>query len=372
MTANTQPLQMHPAPESVTRKGKSAGFAVANVDGNVDVRTPLSKRYAHVPGKHLPSLCRKLGVKFAPALVGIKGTRKDGDSPVIDGVVVSARVAERVREGIAERACAAAKKAEAKETREALRAQREAEAARREYEERWAELARQHGWVQRVPRAGSNRVGPDLLAEPPLELNTAEEWARLGYSVSGEPAGLHIRPGRPAPLYHRSRASVTPRAKSRQPAEQLWRTWRQQYPTDLLAATKALQAANKLVKIVPDWRVFSHEIYSIKDTFIRRWLSPHLVSGRVSRVETSQWWGGESRTLYEHHFLVDGHEVCFHSYERPAKLDETPGANLRQYGFRWTLAEIPDLRWHELLRLLRWVLQHVLTDATKVPPSAAR
>ena len=395
MTTNTQPPQMHPAPESVTRKGKASLLAIANEYGNVDVRTQVPKRYAHVPGKYLPSLCRKLGIKFAPALVGFKRGWRGRYSRVIDGVVVSARSAERVQKGIAERACASAPKAEAKKAREALLVRREAKmwqqiqtAKRLADDERWAEHERRDELAQPVSPAGSNWVGPALLTEPTLDLYTAEEWARFGYSVSGEPLSLLIQPGGPAPLYDRSQVSAAG-AESNLSAKQLWHAWRQQYATDLLAATKALQAANKLVKIVPNGHEVARELYPIKDTFIRRWLSPHLVSGRVSRVETRECWGCashpepgcgrcgytgvySSRTLYEHHFLVDGHEVCFHTYQRPARLDTTPGADLRQYGVRWALAEIPELRLSDFVRLLRWVLPNVLTQATIVSPSAAR
>lgn len=282
-----------------------------------------------------------------------------------------------------------AAKAEAKRARKDSKTRREEEAqkralanGRKDYEERWADLTRLHGWTQPVPPAGSYRAGPDLLDEPTLDLYTAEEWGRLGYRVIGEPASLLIKAGNPARLYDRFRVTVTG-ATSNLPAKQLWLLWRRQYPTDLLAVTKALQAANKLVKIVPNGRETSRELYPLKDTFIRRWLSPHLVSGRVSREETRSCWGCqfrrepgcercdytgiyESHTLYEHHFVVDGHAVCFHAYQRPAKLDTTPGANLRQFGVRWTLAEIPLLRLSELLRLLRYATQNVLERAAKV------
>lgn len=65
-------------------------LAIANIYGNVDIRNGLSARYRHVPGDRLQPLCRKLGIRYAPALVDIRKSRF-GSRPLTDGVVVSQR-----------------------------------------------------------------------------------------------------------------------------------------------------------------------------------------------------------------------------------------------------------------------------------------
>ena len=63
----------------------------------------MPKRYVHVPGDRLQALCRKLGIKFAQALVDFGGKKRYGFHPVFDGVVVSARSAVKLQAAIAER-----------------------------------------------------------------------------------------------------------------------------------------------------------------------------------------------------------------------------------------------------------------------------
>lgn len=75
-----------------------------NEFGNVDLtRQKLGRRYAHVRGKRLQPLCRKLGIKFAEAIVGFDEYRSRCFSPIKDGVVVSARSASKLLAAISAR-----------------------------------------------------------------------------------------------------------------------------------------------------------------------------------------------------------------------------------------------------------------------------
>jgi len=76
---------------------------IANCYGNVDTRTGIPKRYTHIPGKRLQPLCRKLGIKYAEAFVGFKGSERKGYKPEIDGVVVSTISAPKLLKEIEER-----------------------------------------------------------------------------------------------------------------------------------------------------------------------------------------------------------------------------------------------------------------------------
>ncbi|MAX35776.1 MAG: hypothetical protein CME33_04310 [Gimesia sp.] len=62
---------------------------IANFYANVDIRNGLPKRYVHVSGKRLQPLCRKLGIKYADALIGFTGSKRRGYKPETDGVIVS-------------------------------------------------------------------------------------------------------------------------------------------------------------------------------------------------------------------------------------------------------------------------------------------
>ena len=74
-------------------------LSIVNSYGNVDVRNKLSKAYKHIRGKRLQPLCRKLGIKYAQALVEMKQSGVYYH-PVFDGVVVSARSAPKLLEAI--------------------------------------------------------------------------------------------------------------------------------------------------------------------------------------------------------------------------------------------------------------------------------
>jgi hypothetical protein len=76
-----------------------ASLSIANSYGNVDVRASLSKAYKHVRGPRLQPLCRKLGIKFAPAVVAFQQSGSHL-KPVFDGVVISTRSEAKLREAI--------------------------------------------------------------------------------------------------------------------------------------------------------------------------------------------------------------------------------------------------------------------------------
>lgn len=75
----------------------------ANQYGNVDIIDGVPAGYGHVSGRNLQPLCRKMGIKFAPAVVGFTGSRRYGYQPVKDGVVVSAKSAPKLEAALAER-----------------------------------------------------------------------------------------------------------------------------------------------------------------------------------------------------------------------------------------------------------------------------
>ena len=77
----------------------TAFLSIANRYGNVDVRRGVPKGYAHVPGKWLQPLCRKLGIKYAGALVGWGGGWRF-PCPHVDGVIVAAESAKRLTQAI--------------------------------------------------------------------------------------------------------------------------------------------------------------------------------------------------------------------------------------------------------------------------------
>lgn len=79
-------------------------LAIVNKYGNVDLtKAKLSKRYTHVSGKRLQPLCRKLGIKYAEAVVGWTDGGRYGCKPQMDGVVVTAQSAPRLLDEIAAR-----------------------------------------------------------------------------------------------------------------------------------------------------------------------------------------------------------------------------------------------------------------------------
>ena len=79
-------------------------LSIADKYGSVDLtRTRLSRRYRHVPGNRLSQLCERLGIACADAVVEWSGSWSRGRSPTKDGVVVSARSADKLLAAIEER-----------------------------------------------------------------------------------------------------------------------------------------------------------------------------------------------------------------------------------------------------------------------------
>ncbi len=98
-------------------------LAVANDYGSIDVQDSCPKGHVHIRGKRLQPLCRRLGVKYAAALVGFREYRGQY-SPILDGVVVTERSAPKVRQAIAEREERARKRTPAKRMGERVRKER--------------------------------------------------------------------------------------------------------------------------------------------------------------------------------------------------------------------------------------------------------
>jgi hypothetical protein len=73
-----------------------------NAHGNIDVSS-LPAHLAHIKGKRLQPLCRKLGIDHCPALTGFTEFRPSQFAPVLDGVVVRQKDAPRLLEAIAAR-----------------------------------------------------------------------------------------------------------------------------------------------------------------------------------------------------------------------------------------------------------------------------
>ena len=103
-------------------------LTITNSFGNVDlVHSTISANYVHIKESRLQPICRKLGVRFAPAIVAFDST-KNGTKPVICGVVVTRRSAGKVLLAIAARNTPEQR---AKRERQALeRAERKAELKR--------------------------------------------------------------------------------------------------------------------------------------------------------------------------------------------------------------------------------------------------
>lgn len=146
-------------------------LAITNGFGNVDVRQKLPGRYAHVPGERLQPLCRKLGIKFAPALVGWQDRGQYPAKPLFDGVVVAASVAAKLRAAIAERVSRS--RVTTPEERERARQRRQD----RDIEKFSAEILRQYPGcpvdeaaviARHACQIGSGRVGHSRVAEDPV------------------------------------------------------------------------------------------------------------------------------------------------------------------------------------------------------------
>lgn len=174
---------------------------------------------------------------------------------------------------------------------------------------------------------------------------------------------------------------------SRTPAQKLYGQWVSQFDSEEEAIATAIWIANRLVKDkAPSTR---RKFYSIKDEWLKRH-ADDVIEGRIAREEAKPCWtcegtgevgqqecwdcdGGyrwngdecwtcdglgtvgpecpkccgtgvyQSRHLYEHRLVVAGTTYSFHSYIKPPNLSEEPGADLEQYGGRFTDDELKEL-----------------------------
>jgi len=80
-----------------------SGFNGVPQDRAIDIRKGVPKGMTHVAGNQAWRSCRRLGVEFRTALVGMSGRRSGGHfSPYTDGVVVNVADAEKVQTALAE------------------------------------------------------------------------------------------------------------------------------------------------------------------------------------------------------------------------------------------------------------------------------
>lgn len=189
---------------------------------------------------------------------------------------------------------------------------------------------------------------------------TRKQWRRLGYGVrrSATAAGYIIGDRRLVPLYDHQ-----PTFPARKPVDggKAWAYLLRHYGGDeTLALSRSIWVANRLVKLDASLK---REFYSVKDQF----LGLHtdcLVEGRVARIEQKPCWGCDgtgvfhsrsrpdecqrccgtgvyrSSTLYEWRLDIAGQAYCYHSYTKPPTVSGTPGADLEDYGRRFTDADL--------------------------------
>jgi uncharacterized protein (TIGR02996 family) len=69
---------------------------IANRYGNCEVGKGVPKGYVHIR-RPCHATCRKLGIRYVPAVVGWHGDKKYGWKPQTDGVVVTRHSASRLR-----------------------------------------------------------------------------------------------------------------------------------------------------------------------------------------------------------------------------------------------------------------------------------
>lgn len=172
---------------------------------------------------------------------------------------------------------------------------------------------------------------------------------------------------------------------SRTPTQKLYEQWVSQFDSEEEAIASAIWIANRLVK--DKAASTRRKFYSIKDEWLKRH-ADDVIEGRIARKEIDECWtcdgtgkieyeydeydeydydyeyddddddeyDGEyvcpkccgtgvyqSRHLYEHRLVVAGTTYSFHSYIKPPNLSEEPGADLEQYGGRFTDDEFKEL-----------------------------
>lgn len=96
--------------------------ALANDYGNIDIRRKVPAGCAYVPGERLGPSCRALGMDYAPAFVGWKGSKRF-PRPDLDGVVIAEQDAPRLLAYLEERDKRSAKAAPARAKARAAKAQ---------------------------------------------------------------------------------------------------------------------------------------------------------------------------------------------------------------------------------------------------------
>jgi hypothetical protein len=156
-------------------------LAIANEYGNVDITRKVPGGYVHISGKRLHSICVKLKVKYAPAVVGwaeYYGKYK----PIIDGVVVSARSESKVRAVLDVRVAGqltAAKKLAVKQRKQKRDSARFADAIRQRFP------SMPNGDVcacaDHATQIGSGRVGRSSQADDPVVMAVVA-YARHGFT----------------------------------------------------------------------------------------------------------------------------------------------------------------------------------------------
>ncbi|MGL4423258.1 MAG: hypothetical protein ACRCZF_21530 [Gemmataceae bacterium] len=378
---------------------------VSNSYGSVDVRRKLAARYVHVPGPRLQPLCRKLGIRYADALVGFneRGRKaRFGYKAVLDGVVVSAKSAPKLRNAIVDREQRSQHRAEraeqCQERRLAFQTARNAEADERMRLETTTSLSVRFPLLPEPIRtecieSGVKVFGPaDSL---PTDQYTAREWRHLGAKLRKDAKPRSYLSRRKdtslSPLFAASVVEPSSSRRAKWVPVRLWQFWRDGFESDVVALATAVRFANRLIKLAP-FSCHKREVYEVKDRFIRL-ACPYLRESRVSRVEERQCWdcGGHglqgdeecyrcdgsgvysSRTLYEHLFEIGGEEFCFHSFVQPPAnhLSCAAGADLPSYGRRFAPKELPRVRLRvpEFIRLIGYALDNVTqpTASTTTP-----
>lgn len=143
-----------------------------NAYGNVDIREGVPMGLVHFSRERLQPLCRKIGIDYAEAMTGFTSrSKKYGYKPVMDGVVVWAKDANKLRDAINEMDA----RAEIREERAIKAKARKQE----KLEQKWnLELATR--WpgmpdedrktiLKHTLKVGSGRVGRSTTAEDPVK-----------------------------------------------------------------------------------------------------------------------------------------------------------------------------------------------------------
>ena len=106
-----------------------------------------------------------------------------------------------------------------------------------------------------------------------------------------------------------------------------WSKWNAHHDSSVLAAAEALVILNRWAKSDGDVK---YDIYGLKD----RWIAQHqdyLTIGLRARLEIDDFTGC-SRTLWVHHFEIEGRAYCFHSYTQPSIVSDGKSDDLPFYG----------------------------------------